>query len=278
MQKNDAKSIRNPIKVAVLGAAGRMGQAIIKCIVRQPRLRLAGAVESPQCPLLGKDAGLVAGEKDLGVKLEADTRAALKKADIWIDFSFPSATARHALLAAELKRKMVIGTTGLTDDEAAAVRRVAAKTAIVWAPNMSLGVNLLFAMAHRAATVLEDYNIEIIETHHRHKKDSPSGTALRLAEAAASARGLNLNDVATHGRKGQVGERPETQIGIHAVRGGDVVGEHTVFFAGDGERVELTHRASSRDCLALGALRAALWIVGRRSGLYSMQDVLDLKE
>lgn len=264
-------------KIVILGAAGRMGQALIRCAARTAGLHLAGAVEAEQCPLLGKDAGIIAGIADIGVLLTADSRKAFQKGDALIDFSFPSATARHATLAAELKKPIVIGTTGLNPAEQESVRKAAVRIPVVWAPNMSLGVNLLFAMVKKAAGILGDYNIEIIETHHRHKKDAPSGTALRLAETAAIARGLKLDNVAAHGRQGMVGERPEAQIGIHAVRAGDVVGDHTVLFAADGERLELTHRASSRDCFALGALRAAEWVVERKPGLYSMLDVLGIK-
>jgi 4-hydroxy-tetrahydrodipicolinate reductase len=235
-------------------------------------------VEAEQCPLLGKDIGIIAGIADIGVLLTADRRKVFQKADVLVDFSFPSATARHATLAEELKKPMVIGTTGLNPAETDSIRKAAVHIPIVWAPNMSLGVNLLFAMVKKAAGILGDYDIEIIETHHRHKKDSPSGTALRLAETAAAARGLKLDDIAAHGRQGLVGERPAAQIGIHAVRAGDVVGDHTILFATDGELLELTHRATSRDCLAMGALRAAAWVAGRKPGLCSMLDVLDIKE
>jgi len=266
------------LKIAILGAAGRMGQALIRCASRLPNLHLVGAVEAEQCPLLGKDIGIIAGIADIGVLLTADSRKAFQKADTLVDFSFPSATARHATLAAELKKPMVVGTTGLNPAETETIRKAAIHIPIVWAPNMSLGVNLLFAMIKKTAGALGDYNIEIIETHHRHKKDSPSGTALRLAETAAAARGLKLDNVVTHGRQGPVGERPAAQIGIHAVRAGDVVGDHTILFATEGERLELTHRASSRDCFAMGALRAAAWVAERKPGLYSMLDVLDIKE
>jgi len=272
---------KNPparLKLTILGAAGRMGQALVRCMSHSPNLQLVGAVEADQCPLLGKDIGIIAGIADIGLLLTADSRKTFQKADALVDFSFPSASAMHATLAAELKKPMVIGTTGLNGPETEAVRKAAAHIPIVWAPNMSLGVNILCAMVKKTAGALGDYNIEIIETHHRHKKDAPSGTALWLAETAAAARGLKLQDIAAHGREGLVGERPAAQIGIHAVRAGDVVGDHTVIFATEGERLELTHRASSRDCLAMGALRAAEWLSGRKPGLYSMQDVLDIKE
>jgi len=264
------------LKVAVLGAAGRMGQTLVRCIGRVPALKLAGALEADQCPLLGKDAGLVAGIADIGVALTADTRKTFQKADVLIDFSFPSIGARHAVMASDLKKPLVLGTTGLNAAEAEVVRKASARVPIVWAPNMSLGVNLLFAMVRKVAGILADYDIEIIELHHRHKKDAPSGTALRLAESAAAARGQALASVAAHGRQGLVGERPAAEIGLHAVRGGDIVGDHTVLFAAEGERLELTHRASSRECFAMGALRAAGWAASQPPGLYSMLDVLGL--
>lgn len=264
------------IKIAILGAAGRMGQALVRCSRQADTLRVVGAVDADQCPLLGKDAGIVAGVPDIGVLLSADARKAAHAADVLIDYSFPSATALHARLAAELKKAIIIGTTGLNEKEAEEVRKASAKVPIVWSPNMSLGVNLLFAMVEQAARLLASYDVEIVETHHRYKKDAPSGTALRLAELAATARGLTLNAVVTHGRQGLVGERPPGQIGIHSLRGGDVVGNHTVIFATNGERLELTHRAGSRDCFALGALRAAAWVMGRKPGLYSMRHVLEI--
>ncbi|MBU4200640.1 MAG: 4-hydroxy-tetrahydrodipicolinate reductase [Verrucomicrobia bacterium] len=264
------------IKITILGAAGRMGQALIRCSRQTATLRVVGAVDADQCPLLGKDAGVVAGIADIGVLLSADPRKAAHAADVLIDFSFPSATVLHARLAAELKKAMVIGTTGLNEKDSEGVRKASKKIPIVWSPNMSLGVNLLFAMVEQTARRLAAYDVEIVEIHHQHKKDAPSGTALRLAEATASARGLTLNAAVIHGRQGMVGERPAGQIGIHSLRAGDVVGDHTVIFATNGERLELTHRAGSRDCFALGALRAAEWVMGRKPGLYSMQHVLEI--
>jgi len=260
--------------VTILGAAGRMGQTLIHCAKSFPDIRIAGSVESDDCPLIGKDAGLAAGTEKIGVKLTSDIRESVQISDVSIDFSSPSATEQHALLAAELGKPMVIGTTGLNQKETASVNKAALTIPIVWAPNMSMGINLLFALVEKAAAMLSDYNIEIIETHHRHKKDAPSGTALRFAEVAASARGLKPEDIITHGRKGKVGERPDAQIGIHAIRAGDIVGEHTVLFATKGERVELTHRASSRECFAMGALKAAEWVHSQKPGLYTMHDVL----
>jgi 4-hydroxy-tetrahydrodipicolinate reductase len=265
------------IKIAILGAAGRMGRTLIRCAEQVPGLKIVTALESDQCPLLGKDAGIVAGGADIGVLLSTDTHKAVQAAEVLVDFSFPSATLKHVLLAAELKKGMVIGTTGLSEQDTQSIRQAAARIPIVCSPNMSLGVNLLFALVAQIARRLAAYDVEIIETHHRLKKDAPSGTALRLAEAASAARGIALHTVVTHGRQGLVGERPAGQIGIHAVRAGDVVGDHTVVFATNGERLELTHRASSRDCFALGALYAAEWVAGRKPGLYTMQDVLGIE-
>ncbi len=264
------------IKIAILGAAGRMGQALIRCSRNMPDLKVVAALESEQCPLLGKDAGIVAGVADIGVPLHADTRKAVHAANVLIDFSFPSVTLKHVQLAGELKKSMVIGTTGLNDNDAESIRRTALDIPVVWSPNMSLGVNLLFAMVEQTARRLAAYDVEIIETHHQHKKDAPSGTALHLAKTVAAARGVALDNVVTHGRQGMMGERPLGQIGVHSIRAGDVVGDHTVIFATNGERLELTHRASSRDCLAMGALHAAEWVNGHAPGLFSMQNVLGI--
>jgi len=266
------------IKIAILGAGGRMGQAIIRCVRRLNDLKVVAAIEAKQCPLMGKDAGIVAGTMDIGVLITDDVRKGADKADVLIDFSFPSSSAKHALLAAELKKPIVVGTTGLNKEEKEFLKKASAKTAVLWSPNMSLSVNILDAVIGRIAKALANYDIEIIETHHAHKTDAPSGTALRLAETAAVARGVHLDNTAVYGRKGNSGERTPGQIGVHAVRAGDVVGDHTVIFAAEGERLELTHRASSRDCFALGALRAAQWIVKRPHGFYDMRDVLGLRE
>ncbi len=264
------------LKIAILGAAGRMGQTLIRCARSIPKLKIVGAVEAAQSPLLGQDAGVTAGSAEIGVPLSADLRRAAAAAEVWIDFSFPSSTAAHAKLAAELLKPMVIGATGLNAQESESIHQAAASIPVVWAPNMSLGVNLLLALVEQTARRLAAYDVEIIETHHRHKKDAPSGTALRLAETVAAARAQTLSALVAHGRQGMVGERPAGQIGMHAVRAGDVIGEHTVVFAGGGERLELTHRAGSRDCFAVGALCAAEWIIGRQPGLYNMQHVLGI--
>lgn len=266
------------LKIAIFGAGGRMGQALIRCARHLNDLQIVAAIESNKCPLLGKDAGIVAGTMDIGVLISDDTHKGANRAEVLVDFSFPSSSAKHALLAAEIKKPIVIGTTGLNREEQECLKKASARTAVLWSPNMSLGVNILNTVIGQIAGKLADYDIEIIETHHAHKKDAPSGTALRLAETAAAARGVSLDNVAVYGRNGIIGERPPGQIGVHAVRAGDVVGDHTVIFASEGERLEITHRASNRDCFAIGALRAAQWIAKRSPGLYDMRDMLGLRE
>jgi len=265
------------VKIAIFGAAGRMGQAIIRCSRRLNDLQVVAAIESSQCPFLGKDAGIVAGTLDIGVPFSDNDREGASKAEVLIDFSFPSSSARHALLAAEFKKPIVIGITGLNNEEKNSLKKASAQTAVLWSPNMSLGVNILNAAVGQFAQKLADYDVEIVEMHHCRKKDAPSGTALRLAETIAAARGISLDNAAVYGRHGNTGERRPGQIGIHAVRGGDVVGDHTIIFSSEGERIELSHRASSRDGFAIGALRAAQWMVGKPAGFYDMSDVLGLK-
>lgn len=265
------------IKIAMLGAAGRMGQTIIRCMARNDGFTLIGAVDAEGHPSIGQDAGSVAGAGALSVPITADAQSACASADVLIDFSFHAAVPDHARLAAETGRPMVIGTTGLTDDELAAVNDAAQQIAVMMAPNMSLGVNLLFALTQKAASVLgTSYDAEIIDVHHRHKKDAPSGTALRLGEKLAIGRDQNFEDVVCYGRAGDTGERPEGQIGIHALRSGDAIGDHVVSFATEGERIELAHSATSRDAFANGALHAARWVTSEGPGLYDMQDVLGL--
>ncbi len=268
-------------KVLIVGAGGRMGLAMARLIAQRavPGLELVAAVDRAGAPLLGQDAGVAAGVPALGVVLGTDLAAALAaRPDVAVDFSSPSATATTAAQVAAAGVPWVVGTTGLGAAEQAAVAQAARKIPVVLSANMSLGVNLLYALVAQAARTLAGlrYDCEIIERHHRRKKDAPSGTALYLGEAAAQGFGWNLKDVAVDGRTGIPGERPEKEIGFHAVRGGDVVGDHTVLFAADGECLELSHRATSRDTLALGALRAAAWLPGRAPALYGMRDVLGL--
>ena len=268
-------------KVLVVGAGGRMGLAIARLIAQRavPGLELAGAVDRAGAALVGQDAGVAAGVGPLGVVIGDDLSAALAaRPDVAVDFSSPAAAAATAAQVAAAGVPWALGTTGLGEAEKAAVAQAAQTIPVVLSANMSLGVNLLFALVEQAARALagRGYDCEIIERHHRRKKDAPSGTALYLGEAAAQGFGWNLQDVAVDGRTGIPGERPEKEIGFHAVRGGDVVGDHVVLFAADGECLELSHRATSRDTLAIGALRAAAWLPGRAPGLYGMRDVLGL--
>jgi len=267
-------------KVVILGAAGRMGKALIRCLVEEKvqGLELSGAVDLWDVPDLGADAGLMAGTKEAGLKLINNLEEVGKDADVIIDFSSHHGTAGNAPRIAEWGTAWVIGTTGLNDEELAAIDAAAEKTAVVLSGNMSLGINLLCNLVEAGARALKGkgYDIEVMERHHNRKKDAPSGTALMLGRAAADGYEWDLKDVQSDGRSGLVGERPEQEIGFHAVRGGDIVGDHSVLLAGTGELLELTHRATSRDTFAVGALQAAAWVVGREPRLYSMKDVLGL--
>ena len=269
------------IKVVIQGAAGRMGKTLIRCIQegKVAGLELAGAIDLWDVPDIGKDAGLAAGTKEAGVKLTTDLAVAAANADVIIDFTSHFGTSGNAGRVAEWKTAWVIGTTGLTDKELAVVHAAAKKVPVVMAGNMSLGVNLLCNLVKEAAKALHarGYDIEIIERHHNQKKDAPSGTALMLGQAAADGAGLDLKKSQVDGRTGMPGARTKDEIGFHAVRGGDIVGDHTVMFIGTGERIEITHKASSRMHFAQGALRAARFLKGRARGLYDMQDVLGLR-
>lgn len=255
-----------------------MGSALIRGIAaRSATLSLAAALERPDSPAIGRDAGSLAGIEPAGIPVGADPSAAYAAARVAIDFTFHTAVPASIRLAAENGCAYVLGTTALDETELSAVREAARRIPVVHAANMSLGVNVLLDLVRRAAAILGlDYDAEVVEMHHRHKRDAPSGTALALARALAEGRGQALGESLTHGRSGLVGERPRGEIGMHALRGGDVVGDHTVILAADGERVELTHRASSRECFVGGALLAAEWLVGRAPGLYNMRDVLGL--
>ena len=268
-------------KILLIGAAGRMGQAIARLVAggAVPGLQVVAAVDRADSPLVGQDLGSIAGLKPLGVALSGDLAAGLAaRPDVAVDFSFHTASAAHAPRLAAAGVPWIVGTTGLDEAEKAAIAQAAQTIPVVLSANMSVGVNLLFALVGQAARALQGrgYDCEIIERHHRRKKDAPSGTALYLGEAAAHGFGWNLTDVAVDGRSGLPGERPAQEIGFHAVRGGDIVGDHTVLFAADGECIELSHRATSRDTLAIGALRAAAWLPGRAPALYGMGDVLGL--
>ncbi len=264
--------------VVVAGAAGRMGSRVVACLQDDKDLRLTGALEAPRHPALGRDAGEVAGVGRLGVVLTADPEAVLSQDRILVEFSVPEATLEHVRLAAARGARAVIGTTGFTEPQREEIAQLAQRAPVLLSPNMSVGVTLaLKLLAEMAAVLGEEYDVEIAEMHHRFKKDAPSGTALRMAEVIAQALGRNLSQVAVYGRQGLTGERSRGEIGILSLRSGDVVGEHTVSFGTLGERLELTHRAHSRDTFARGALRAVKFIAKASPGLYSMQDVLGLK-
>jgi 4-hydroxy-tetrahydrodipicolinate reductase len=254
-----------------------MGRLLVELAAATPELRVAGAIEAPGHAAIGSDAGGVAGTAALGVPVTADLSAVCRPEHVVVDFTTPAATLAHAEVAATAGAGLVIGTTGLGPDEDARLRRTAARTRAVIAANYSVGVTVLLELVARAASLLGDgFDAEIVELHHHHKRDAPSGTALALGRAIATARGQDFEAVKTLARDGLVGPRRAGEIGIAGLRGGDVVGDHTVLFAGLGERVELVHRAQSRACLARGALRAAAWVAGKPAGLYAMRDVLGL--
>ena len=264
------------MKIAVAGASGRMGRMLVEAIAAAPDATLSGALDRAGAPSIGQDAGAFAGVP-AGVAITADLAEGLAGADCLIDFTRPEGTLEHLAYCAEHGIKLVIGTTGFDDAGKEAIRAAAEKTAIVFAPNMSVGVNVTLKLLQQAAkSFAEGYDIEIIEAHHRHKVDAPSGTALKMGEVIADALGRDLKDCAVYGREGVTGERDPSTIGFATVRGGDVVGDHTVLFAGTGERIEITHKSSSRVTYAHGALRAAQFLADKTTGLYDMQDVLDL--
>ncbi len=266
-----------PTDVVVAGAAGRMGQRIVACLRDIPELRLAAALEAAAHPALGRDAGELAGVGHVGVPVGADPAAAITRDRVLVEFSVPEASLAHLRLVAQTGARAVIGTTGFAAAQREEIATLARRAAILVSPNMSVAVNVAFKLLATMARALgDDYDVEITETHHRFKKDAPSGTALRMAEVVAEALGRDLGAVAVYGRQGLPGERTRSEIGILSARSGDVVGEHTVSFGALGERLELIHKAHSRDTFARGALRAARWIAGRPPGLYSMQDVLGL--
>jgi 4-hydroxy-tetrahydrodipicolinate reductase len=266
------------VKIAVTGAAGRMGGRIISIIAGTEGVELAGALEHEGHAAIGKDAGELAGIGALRVNISSDTESVLKAVDLVIDFTFPEVTLPLLKVVASLGKAAVIGSTGFTESERSELEQISAGIPVVFAPNMSMGVNVLFKLVSEAARALgDDFDIEMVETHHRMKKDAPSGTAMKLAELAAEAVGRKIGDVGVYERHGMIGARTKDEIGVQTLRGGDVVGDHTVYFYGMGERVELTHRATSRDTFASGSVKAALWLKGREPGLYDMQDVLGLK-
>jgi 4-hydroxy-tetrahydrodipicolinate reductase len=265
-------------KVVITGVAGRMGGCIATLAHGDKRMEIAGAVERKGHPLVGSDIGSFLGLGETGIMLKDDLIECIDQGDVVIDFSSHSASLEHLQTVAGRGKAIVIGSTGFTPDEMKRVAEISQGVRCVLAPNMSVGVNVMFKVLRDVAGILGDgYDVEIVEAHHNQKKDAPSGTAVKMAQVIAGALGRDLEKVGVYGRKGMVGVRPQTEIGVHTVRAGDIVGEHTVLFGGMGERLEFTHRAHSRDNFARGAIRAALWIVGKENGLYDMQDVLGLK-
>jgi len=266
-------------RIAVTGAAGRMGKTLIEAIANNPGAELTVALERPDSSLIGVDAGELAGIGRNGVAVVGDLAAVTDQFDVLIDFTVPAASVVNAEICAGTGKKMVLGTTGFSDDQKERIAAAKTQTAICQASNFSTGVNLCFKLLDMAARVLgDDVDIEVYEAHHRHKVDAPSGTALSMGEVVANALNRNLKEVAVYGREGITGARDRDTIGFATVRAGDIVGDHTVMFAADGERVEITHKASSRMSFARGAVRAAVWMADKTSGGFDMQDVLGLKD
>ena len=266
------------LRIAVAGASGRMGRMLVEAITNAPDATLAGALDRAGSPSIGQDAGAFAGQPT-GVIIQSDFAAALKDADVLIDFTRPEGTLEHLAYCAANNVQLVIGTTGFDEAGKAAIRAAGEKVGIVFAPNMSVGVNVTLKLLEMAArSFSEGYDIEIVEAHHRHKVDAPSGTALKMGEVIADALGRDLKECAVYGREGVTGERDPSTIGFATVRGGDIVGDHTVLFAGTGERIEISHKSSSRVSYAQGSLRAARFLADKPTGLYDMQDVLGLNK
>ncbi len=266
------------IKAIVTGAAGRMGGRLISLIAQTEGIELAAASERPGHPAIGRDAGENLGIGRTGIRIGDSLDGCVDRGDVVIDFTSHEASMTHLKIAAAAGKAIVIGSTGFTQQEMEIVRELAVTVRCVLTPNMSVGVNVMLKVLADVSAILgDDYNVEIVEAHHHHKKDAPSGTALKMAQIIADRLGRNLEQVGVYSRQGMVGERTKAEIGIQAVRAGDIVGEHTVIFGGTGERLEFIHRAHSRDNFARGAIRAALWLVQKKNGLYDMQDVLGLK-
>ena len=269
-------SASSPRRIAIAGAGGRIGRMLIEAVVRSPDMQLAAALDLPNSPQLGTDAGLFLGQP-VGVVVSSDITAGLQNAQVLIDFTRPEGTMQHLAVCRRLGVQMVIGTTGFTEAEKDAIQTAAKDIAIVMAPNMSVGVNVTLKLLQMAALALSDgYDIEITEAHHKHKVDAPSGTALKMGEVIAAAQGRSLKDCAVYERYGHTGERVPGSIGFSTIRGGDIVGDHTVMFATEGERIEITHKSASRSTYAQGSLRAARFLAQQRSGLFDMFDVLGL--
>ena len=264
--------------IVVCGVAGRMGTRLANLVVDSDDLNLVGGTEQPGHEAIGKDVGAVAGTTAVGRKVQTDLGDLVEAGQVAIAFTTPEATLADAAVCAQKGVAMVVGTTGLSDEQLTRFKQVTAPIPCVFAPNYSTAMNVLFKLVEEAAGILgEDYDVEVVEAHHRLKVDAPSGSALRLAESAASGLGRVLNDVVVHGRQGHVGERTRTEIGMHAIRAGDLAGDHSVLFGSAGEFIELRHHATSRDCFALGALRASRFVATAKVGLYDMGDVLGIK-
>jgi 4-hydroxy-tetrahydrodipicolinate reductase len=266
------------VKAIVAGAGGRMGTRIIKMINQTEDITVSAAFEHPHSHAVGKDAGVVAGLEAIGITVADSLESVIDQGEVIIDFTISNASLKHSRVAASHKKPIVIGTTGLSKEEMEEIKNLAKDFSCVLAPNMSVGINLMYRLVDIAAKVFnDDYDVEILEAHHRMKKDAPSGTALQLGRVISNSLGRNFEEVGLFERHGFIGERGKKEIGIQTLRAGDIVGEHTVLFGGIGERIEIVHKASSRDTFAKGAVRAALWIVKQPAGFYDMQDVLGLK-
>lgn len=265
------------IKVMVSGVCGKMGNIIAKLVCKQEDMELVGAIEQSGHEVIGCDVGKKIGDRKIGVSIEDSLEKVIESGDVLIEFTNPKTTIEHLEIAASNNKAMVIGTTGLDDAQVAKIEELSIAIPIVFAPNMSVGVNLLFKLVGDVAKILGDeYEVEIIEAHHHHKKDAPSGTALKLGKIIAESLNRDFDQVAVYGRQGQLGERKKDEIGIFAIRAGDVVGEHTIIFGSEGERMELTHRAHSRLTFAQGTIKAARFVTNASPGLYDMQDVLKI--
>ncbi len=267
------------VRIAIAGAAGRMGRNLVKATLHHPQAELGAGSERPESSLVGVDIGELCGERKLSVAVVDDLEKHIDDYDVIIDFTAPASTLANLALCKKYQKKIVIGTTGFTEQERASIDEFANSVPVVMAPNYSVGVNLVFKLLEKAAKVMGDYcDIEVIEAHHRHKVDAPSGTAIGMGEAIAGAMGNNLSDVAVYAREGITGERKREEIGFATIRAGDIVGEHTAMFADIGERVEITHKATDRMTFANGAVKAAVWLDSHPSGFYTMTDVLGLNE
>ena len=265
------------IKVVLCGGCGRMASKVAQLIYQDDKLKLTGIVESPTHPDIGKDWGATTGQGKTGIMVVDNLESIIQDADQIVEFTNPKVSLQHLEIAAKYKKTMIIGTTGFSGEEIEKMKSLSQNIPFLFSPNMSLGVNLLFKLAAETAIALsDDYDIEIVEAHHRFKKDAPSGTAKKLAQEIAKAKGLNLDKAAIYGREGIIGERKRGEIGIHSIRSGDITGEHTVMFTALGERLELTHKAHSRDTFAYGTIQAIKFMEGKPAGFYEMKDVLKI--